>query len=107
MGEKMNDINITQSFYNSMVSQYDKLFLDWETTTHEQAAFLSRIFRENGFDYTSQILDCACGIGTQAIGLALLGYNVTGSDISEGEIAEAKKRAAQNEAKICLKHVDF
>ena len=76
MGEKMNDINITQSFYNSMASQYDKLFLDWETTTHEQAAFLSRIFRENGFDYTSQILDCACGIGTQAIGLALLGYNV-------------------------------
>lgn len=39
-----------------MASQYDKLFLDWETTTHEQAAFLSRIFRENGFDYTSQIL---------------------------------------------------
>ena len=43
MGEKMNDINITQSFYNSMVSQYDKLFLDWETTTHEQAAFLGKM----------------------------------------------------------------
>lgn len=107
MGDKMNGINITQSFYNNMASQYDKLFLDWEATTHEQAAFLSGIFKENGFDDTSQILDCACGIGTQAIGLALLGYNVTGSDISEGEIEEAKKRATENKAKICFKQADF
>lgn len=105
--EKMTGMDITQSFYNNMASHYDKLFLDWKTTTHEQAVFLSEIFRENGFDYTSKILDCACGIGTQAIGLALLGYNVTGSDISEGEIVEAKKRAAQNKIEICFKQVDF
>lgn len=52
--EKMTGMDITQSFYNNMASHYDKLFLDWKTTTHEQAVFLSEIFRENGFDYTSK-----------------------------------------------------
>ncbi|MBE6949020.1 MAG: class I SAM-dependent methyltransferase [Ruminococcaceae bacterium] len=90
-----------------MACQYDKLFLDWQATTHEQALILSKLFRENGFDDTVQILDCACGIGTQAIGLAALGYNVTASDISDGEIAEAKKRAEKNDLKIRFEHADF
>jgi len=33
-------MDITQSFYNSMASQYDKLFLDWQVATQEQAAIL-------------------------------------------------------------------
>ncbi len=84
-------MNITQLFYN-MAAQYDKLFLDWHTATQEQAAFLNRVFQDCVFDLTARILDCACGIGTQAIGLALLGYNVTASDISDAELAEAEKR---------------
>lgn len=83
MKEQSINEDITQSFYNNMASQYDKLFLDWQSTTHEQAVFLSKLFRDNGFDYTARILDCACGIGTQAIGLASLGYNVMASDISD------------------------
>ena len=76
-------MSITQSFYDSLASQYDKLFLDWQTTTQEQAVILDRLFAHNGFDKSAHILDCACGIGTQAIGLAAIGYNVTGSDISD------------------------
>ena len=83
-------MSITQTFYDNLASQYDKLFLDWQATTQEQAAILDRLFMDNGFDKSARILDCACGIGTQAIGLAAIGYNVTGSDISDGEIAEAK-----------------
>lgn len=107
MKEKNTNAGITQAFYNSMASQYDKLFLDWQATTHEQAAFLSKIFQDNGFDHTVRILDCACGIGTQAIGLALLGYDVTASDISEAEILEAEKRAKENCAKLSFEHADF
>ena len=66
-------MDITQAFYDNMATQYDKLFLDWYATTQEQAAILNRIFSEKGFDRTAQILDCACGIGTQAIGLASIG----------------------------------
>ena len=93
-------MNITQSFYNNIASQYDKLFLDWRTTMQEQAVLLNGIFQENGFDHTARILDCACGIGTQAIGLSMLGYDVTASDLSDGELKEAKKRAAENDTEI-------
>jgi len=100
-------MNIVQTFYDDMASQYDKLFLDWESTTKEQAVILNKIFTDNGFDHTAHILDCACGIGTQAIGLAGLGYNVTASDISDGELAEAKKRADENGVGIQFEHADF
>lgn len=99
--------DITQSFYNNMASQYDKLFLDWQATTHEQAELLSKIFQKSGFDRCARILDCACGIGTQAIGLASLGYDVTASDISSGEIEEAKKRAEENHVEIRFEQADF
>jgi len=100
-------MNIIQTFYDSMASQYDKLFLDWQATTQEQAEILSRIFKDNGFGYTAKVLDCACGIGTQAIGLASFGYHLTASDISDGELAEAKERAAKNNVNIHFEHADF
>ena len=100
-------MDITQDFYNSMASQYDKLFRDWQATVHEQAVILNRLFNDNGFDATAHILDCACGIGTQAIGLACLGYQVTASDISEVEISEARKRARKNNVDIQFELADF
>ena len=100
-------MSITQTFYDNLASQYDKLFLDWQATTQEQALILDKIFTANGFDKNINILDCACGIGTQAIGLAANGYNVTGSDISDGEIAEAKKRAKKNNVSVSFEHADF
>jgi len=100
-------MNIIQTFYDSMASQYDKLFLDWQATTQEQALILDKLFADNGFDKTARILDCACGIGTQTIGLAALGYSVTASDISDGEIAQAKERAEKNHVQIHFEHADF
>lgn len=100
-------MNITQTFYDNMAAQYDKLFLDWRSTTREQAEILDRIFSAYGFDRTAHVLDCACGIGTQAIGLAALRYPVTASDISDGELAEAKKRAEENRVEIRFEHADF
>lgn len=100
-------MNITQKFYDSLASHYDKLFLDWQSATHEQAVILNKIFADNGFDSTASVLDCACGIGTQAIGLARIGYNVTASDISDGEIAEAKTRAENADVKIQFANADF
>jgi 2-polyprenyl-3-methyl-5-hydroxy-6-metoxy-1,4-benzoquinol methylase len=102
-----NNMSIIQTFYDNLASQYDKLFLDWQAETQEQAEILDRIFISSGFDKTSKILDCACGIGTQAIGLANIGYNVTCSDISDGEIAEAKDRAAKNNVRVRFEHADF
>ena len=100
-------MNITQKFYDNMASAYDKLFDNWQASSREQALVLDRLFQANGFDKTAGILDCACGIGTQAIGLAALGYRVTASDISAGELKEAEKRAADNNANIDFRCADF
>lgn len=100
-------MSITQKFYDSMASHYDKLFLDWKATTKEQALLLERIFQKFGYDKNVSVLDCACGIGTQAIGLAALGYTVTASDISDGEIAEAKTRAFHAKVNIRFENADF
>ena len=100
-------MDITQTFYDNLASQYDKLFFDWQASTHEQAVILNKLFQESGFDTSAKVLDCACGIGTQAIGLASLGYSVTASDISDGELAEAKRRAANNQVQIRFEHADF
>ena len=100
-------MDITQTFYDNLASQYDKLFLDWQAATKEQAVILDKLFADNGFDRTAKVLDCACGIGTQAIGLAVLGYPVTASDISDVELAEASARAEKRGVKIRFAHADF
>jgi len=100
-------MNIVQTFYDNMAADYDKLFADWEATTMEQALLLEGIFSGEGFDKNARILDCACGIGTQAIGLAALGWDVTASDISDGELAQAKERSAKNDVQIRFEHADF
>ena len=100
-------MDITQTFYDNLAAHYDKLFLDWQATTHEQALILDKLFAESGFDRNARVLDCACGIGTQAIGVAALGYNVTASDISNVELQEARERAAKNNVDIRFKNSDF
>lgn len=100
-------MDIIQSFYDTLADQYDKLFSDWRATTKEQAILLDGIFRDCGFDRSARVLDCACGIGTQSIGLAALGYRVTGSDISEAELAQARQRAAQTGVDVRWERADF
>lgn len=100
-------MSIIQSFYDNLATQYDKLFLNWQATTREQAVLLDGLFARQGFDRSARVLDCACGIGTQAIGLAALGYDVTASDISEGELAEARNRAAANQVQVAFAQADF
>lgn len=100
-------MDITQRFYDALAAHYDKLFLDWTASAHRQAAFLDALFRARGFDAGARLLDCACGIGTQAIGLAALGYSVAASDLSEGALNEAKRRAAENGVELRFERADF
>jgi glycine/sarcosine N-methyltransferase len=39
------------------------------------------------------VLDCACGIGTQALGLAVVGYQVHGTDLSGAAVRRAAAEA--------------
>jgi SAM-dependent methyltransferase len=100
-------MDITQTFYDNLASQYDKLFFDWQSTTREQAAILDKIFADSGFDHRASVLDCSSGIGTQSLGLAEYGYHVTASDISDKELAEARERARQHGVEMRFEHADF
>ena len=100
-------MNIIQNFYDSMAASYDKLFENWQATTKEQGLLLDGIFRAEGYDKSARVLDCACGIGTQAIGIAALGYDVSASDISREELREAAVRAENNGVSIRFTPADF
>jgi SAM-dependent methyltransferase len=46
------------------------------------------------------VLDCACGIGTQAIGLAMRGYDVVGADLSEVAVGRALAEAGDRGVRL-------
>src|SRR5215469_544091 len=81
-------------FYDRLAGKYHLLFEDWETSMARQAAVLAP-FLAGECGEGARVLDCACGIGTQALGLAKAGFRVTGSDASTAAIARAQAEAGQ------------
>jgi 2-polyprenyl-3-methyl-5-hydroxy-6-metoxy-1,4-benzoquinol methylase len=88
---------MTQAFYDELAPYYHLLYPNWETSIARQSRGLAAVLQEFGISDGAEILDGACGIGTQALGLAQLGYKVTASDLSLVAVtraqAEARKRA--------------
>ncbi|MBE7067657.1 MAG: class I SAM-dependent methyltransferase, partial [Ruminococcaceae bacterium] len=102
-----NRMNITQEFYDSLASHYSKLFQDLDETIKEQAEMLDKLFSDNGYGKDAKVLDCACGIGTQTLGLAALGYNMSSSDISSKAMLEAKWESIRRNLTIRFAYTDF
>ncbi|HEY2912673.1 MAG TPA: class I SAM-dependent methyltransferase [Candidatus Angelobacter sp.] len=91
----------TSASYNELASHYHLIFENWEASIDRQAAVLSSILkRECSLDGTALILDCACGIGTQSLGLAKMGFRVTGCDISSKSIERARLEAEKRNLDI-------
>src|SRR5262249_2567769 len=72
---------------------YHLIYEDWEASIAWQAERLSRIIRARWGERVTSLLDVSCGIGTQSLGLARLGFQVTASDRSPAAIARAQKEA--------------
>lgn len=84
-----------RDFYDSLAADYHRVFPDWDASITRQAAALDGLLRrEFGGPDPHRVLDCACGIGTQAIGLARAGHRVVGSDLSPRAAARATAEAA-------------
>lgn len=81
------------ALYDEWADDYDAAHADWRGWVHEHGALLAAALADRGVHPPATVLDCTCGIGTQAIGLALRGYTVTGTDISAGEIERASSEA--------------
>src|SRR3954462_5268731 len=83
-----------RAFYDELAESYDLIYADWQGSMRRQAAALDRLIQEQHGPGPHAILDCACGIGTQAIGLALLGHTVHATDLSPNVVAPAPRGAA-------------
>jgi SAM-dependent methyltransferase len=70
------------SFYDDLAPYYHLLYGDWERSIAEQGKALSSLLCMLGVSVDDPVLDAACGVGTQTLGLARLGYNMAASDIS-------------------------
>ncbi|WP_438289908.1 class I SAM-dependent methyltransferase [Streptomyces sp. HUAS TT7] len=82
------------SFYDRLAADYHLIYADWDDGIARQGRALDAVIRaELGLD-SARVLDCSCGIGTQAIGLGLRGHRVTGTDISTGAVTRAVREAA-------------
>ena len=55
----------------------------------------------------TDLLDCACGIGTQALGLAALGHRVTASDLSAVALARAREEAGRRGLALTFEVADL
>jgi SAM-dependent methyltransferase len=80
-------------FYDRLSSEYHLLFENWEQSARWQGEVLDRLLRAEFDQPPSTVLDCCCGIGTQAIGLALRGYRVQGTDLSAPAVERARREA--------------
>lgn len=87
-------ISDVKECYDELADYYDLIFEDWSVSIVRQAAALAPILvRECGSSGSVRVLDCACGIGTQTLGLLGLGFSVVGCDLSPRAIARATKEA--------------
>ncbi|MZD05316.1 methyltransferase domain-containing protein [Streptomyces sp. SID5785] len=79
-------------FYDELADDYHLVYADWTASVQRQGRALHALLGQDGGAAT--VLDCACGIGTQALGLALQGHHVTGTDLSRRAVTRAAREAA-------------
>ncbi len=83
----------TARFYDDLAEHYHLIFEDWSRSIERQACVRGPLL-ENRLAHTPlKILDCACGIGTQAIGMAQRGHGVVATDLSKMAVRRAAREA--------------
>jgi len=85
----------TSDFYDTLAPYYHLIYEDWEVSIVRQSRVLDAIIRSTSGAPPRSVLDTSCGIGTQSIGLAQLGYEVTASDLSPSAVARAQREASR------------
>ncbi|MYW66941.1 methyltransferase domain-containing protein [Streptomyces sp. SID8379] len=94
-------------FYDELTADYHRIFPDWDVSIARQATTFDTLLGAHLGPGPHRVLDCACGIGTQAIGLALRGHDVTGTDLSPRAVARAQTEAATRGARITAAVADM
>ena len=96
-------------FYDELSVLYrHNMGWDWDATMREEGATLDRaLARIVGRPGPYRLLDCSCGIGTQAIGLAMQGHSVHATDLSPVSIDCARAEAEQLGVDVSFSVADY
>lgn len=89
-----------EELFDRLAPDYALLLDDWDGYLATQGELLDGLLREHSEREVRSVLDCTCGIGTQCLGLAGLGYLLTGSDISRESLTRAEREAARYDLQI-------
>lgn len=84
-----------ESLFENYANKYDK-----EVYVHGTLGECDFIEQETNHDKNLKIIDIGCGTGRHSIELAKRGYQVTGIDLSESQLARAKEKAKEQGVKI-------
>jgi glycine/sarcosine N-methyltransferase len=96
-----------QEFYDRLADDYHLIFGSWDEAVKWQGEVLDMLLRSETGRGSLSILDCSCGIGTQAVGLALLGHRLTATDLSSRSVQRAKEEAERFGVEIAFGTADF
>lgn len=94
-------------FYDDLAEHYHLIFADWNGAMERQANLLGPLLEATAAGRPLKILDCACGIGTQAIGLAQRGHTVVATDLSEAAVRRAAQEARERNLDIAFRVADM
>jgi SAM-dependent methyltransferase len=94
-------------FYDQLSPFYHLIYADWDAGVRRQASQLDSVVRELWDGRVRTVLDAACGIGTQAIGLARLGYRITASDLSPVALERAMQEATKRSVSVNFIRADL
>ena len=94
-----------KKWYESLFENYGKTY-DKECFVQGTLGECDFIEQELAYNKSLKIIDVGCGTGRHSIELTKRGYNVTGIDLSDSQLARAREKANQSGLKIDFRKHD-
>ena len=96
----------SSGFYDELAELQHLVYADWHASIERQGDAVAAIIRER-WQPAVRVLDAACGVGTQSLGLAARGFEVVGSDLATAALARARREAAARGLDITFLQADL
>lgn len=95
------------AFYEDFAAEYHLMWDDWWAAAVRHGWVLGAVLAAHGVVPPAAVLDCSCGIGTQALGLAHSGYTVTGTDVAPAAVERARAESDRRGIPLTLAVTDM
>jgi glycine/sarcosine N-methyltransferase len=91
--------------YDAISNDYDR-FVNWPSRLSMEIPFIEQQLHQT-VGAGCRVLDAACGTGMHALGLARLGFQARGADLSSGMIDRARLNAAEAGLDVRFEAIGF